>query len=195
MEQIRSFIAIELPDELKAELSRLQVKLKSGNVGGVRWVDPRSIHLTLKFLGDVSIDKVNEIAEAMGIAAQGISPFNLVVNGLGAFPDLKRVQVIWVGVGGDLDKLAQLQQGIDSSLDLLGFSPEERLFTPHLTLARLRSGVMNSERQVLGELIAKTKFQSDCAIEVDHINLMKSELTREGAIYSRVISIKLEEPH
>lgn len=191
MEIIRSFIAIELPDELKQELSRLEDRLKSGNQPPVKWVDPYSIHLTLKFLGNISIDKIGEITGAMEEAARGISPFHLEVSGLGAFPNLKRVQVVWVGLGGEISRLSQLQKRIESNLAPLGFTAESRAFTPHLTLARVRDQASPDERQRLGQSIASTGLEKSLDIRVDAVSLMKSQLTREGAIYSRIGSAEL----
>ena len=192
MEQVRSFIAVELPDQLKQELVELETKLKTGNQPWVKWVDPYSIHLTLKFLGNVAGDRFGEITKAVEEAAQGIHPFHLEVRDLGVFPSLKRVQVAWVGLRGEVDKLGQLQQRIESSLAPLGFAPESRQFTPHLTLARIRNQASLDERQRFGRLIASTKFEAADSIEVAAINLMKSQLTREGAIYSRISSVGLK---
>ena len=192
MEQVRSFIAIELPDEVKAGLVQLEAQLKLSKIPSVKWVDPYSIHLTLKFLGNIAVDRISEIAKVMKEAARGLSPFHLEVKGLGVFPNLKRVQVVWVGVGGEVDKLSQLQQRIESSLVPLGFTAESRPFTPHLTLARLRDRALPDERQRLAQLIAATKFESVYTIKVDSINLMRSQLTREGAIYSRLSAIELK---
>jgi 2'-5' RNA ligase len=194
MEQIRSFIAIELPDELKSELVRLEARLKSGGQSGVKWVDPYGIHLTLKFLGSIAVDRVEGITRAMEEAARGISPFRLEVKELGVFPNFKRVQVAWVGISGEADKLVQLQKRIESNLAPLGFAPESRPFTPHLTLARLRSQASLEERQRSGQLIADTTFEAACPIEVDAISLIRSQLTREGAIYTRINSARLEKP-
>ena len=194
MEQIRSFIAIELPDELKVGLTQLQSQLKLSKQPWVKWVDPYSIHLTLKFLGSIAVDRIGEITGAMEEAAQGIPPFHLAVKDLGVFPNLRRVQVAWVGISGAVDKLGQLQQGIESNLTRLGFAPESRSFTPHLTLARLRDRAPLDERQRFGQLIASTKFEAVYAIEVDAISLMRSQLTREGAIYSRISSVVLNKP-
>ena len=192
MEQIRSFVAIKLPDELKLALVRLQERLKSESQAAVKWVDPYSIHLTLKFLGDIRTDMVSRITAALEGAAQGISPFHLEASGTGVFPNLKRVQVVWVGVSGEVDRLSQLQQRVDSCLTSLGFISESRPFTPHITLARLRNQATPDERQKLGQLIASTSFQTAYSIEVDSFHLMRSQLTRQGAIYSRISSIKLE---
>ena len=192
MEQVRSFIAIELPDELKLKLSQLEARLKMGEQPWVKWVDPYSIHLTLKFLGSIAADRVGEITRAMEETVQGMLPFHLEVKDLGVFPNLRRVQVAWVGIRGEVDKLAQLQQRIESNLAHLGFAPESRLFTPHLTLARLRPQAALDERQRFGQLIVGTKFEAANTIEVDAISLMKSQLTREGAIYSRISSVRLK---
>jgi len=194
MEQVRSFVAIELPEELKAGLTQLQAQLKSGEQPWVKWVDPYSIHLTLKFLGNITVDRIGEITRAMEEAAQGIPPFQLTVKGLGVFPNLRRVQVAWVGISGELDKLSQLQQRIESNLARLGFAPESRPFTPHLTLARLRDQASLDERQRFGQLIADARFEAGYTIEVDTVSLMRSQLTREGAIYSRISSVGLKKP-
>jgi 2'-5' RNA ligase len=191
MEQVRTFIAIELPDELKEGLAQLQAQLKSSNPSSVKWVDPFGIHLTLKFLGNIDVARISEITQVVKAASQEISPFHLEVKGLGVFPNLRRVQVVWVGVGGELDRLRQLQQRLESNLAPLGFAAESRPFTPHLTLARLRDRALPSERERLGQLIAGTKFETVHTINVASINLMKSQLTREGAIYSRLSSVEL----
>ena len=192
MEQVRSFIAIELPEELKLGLTRLEAQLKSGEQSWVKWVDPHSIHLTLKFLGNISIDRTGEITRAMEEAAQGVSPFHLEVKDLGASPSLRRVQVAWVGIGGEIDKLNQLQKRIEANLVPLGFTPEARPFTAHLTLARLRNQASLDERQRFGQLIAGTRFEAAYTIKVEAISLMRSQLTREGAIYSRISSVRLK---
>jgi 2'-5' RNA ligase len=192
MEQVRCFIAIELPEEVKAGLKHLQAQLKSGDQPGVKWVDPYSIHLTLKFLGSVDVDRLDPITAAMGEAAQGVPPFPLKVEGLGVFPNLRRVQVVWVGVSGEVDKLARLQQRLESNLARLGFAPEGRRFTPHLTLARLRDRASLDERQEFGQLVAGTKFEPAYSFQVDAVSLMRSQLTREGAIYSRISAVELK---
>ena len=190
MEQIRSFIAIELPGDLKSLLDRLEAQLKADKQPWVKWVSPGSIHLTLKFLGSVPIDKPIEITGAIEEAARGISPIYLKVEGLGVFPNPRMVRVAWVGVSGEVEKLKRLQGHIDTRLSRLGFAPESRPFTPHLTLARLSSRASPDERSRFGQLIAGTKFAA-CPVEVDGVSLMKSRLSREGAIYSRISLTKL----
>ena len=191
MEQIRSFIAIELPEKLRKELSHLQSIVKKNTGISAKWVNPYSIHLTLKFLGNITSPRIEEIKKAMEQASQGIPPFQLKFEGMGVFPNLNRVQVIWVGLGGDVDKLSQLQQRVENDLAPLGFPPEKRAFTPHLTLARLRDPLSPDEQQKLGQLIASTRFDETKPFSVDSLHLMRSQLTPQGAIYSRTCSVEL----
>jgi 2'-5' RNA ligase len=192
MEQIRSFIAIELPQELKLALARLQEKIKSAGNAPVKWVDPGNIHVTLKFLGDVSAEITGKITSALEEAVRGTRPFNIEVSGIGVFPNMRRVQIVWVGLAGELEKLGQLQQRIETGLIPLGFKAESRSFTPHLTLARVRDYAGPDERQKLGQLIAGMSFDTKYKIDVNAIHLMRSQLTREGPIYSRISTVALK---
>lgn len=190
MEQIRSFIAIELPDELRLALSRLQHDLKTAALAA-KWVDPQGIHLTLKFLGNVRTDRIQEIIRIMEQSARGIPPFQLEAKGVGAFPNLRRPQVLWVGISGQLDQLQRLQQRIESNLVPLGFAVETRGFAAHLTLARLRHQASSEEGVRLGQLLAAAKFETAYPIMVNSVSLMRSQLTPESAIYSRLGSVAL----
>ena len=190
MEQIRSFIAIELPKELKQELAQLETQLKVDRQPWVKWVRPDSIHLTLKFLGNIAVDTTVAITRAIEASVRGIKPFHLKVKELGVFPNLKRVQVAWVGISGEIDELTRLQKCLESNLTPLGFTPESRPFTPHLTLARLSERASPDERQDFGRLIASTNFEAG-DIEVREISLMKSQLTRAEAIYTRISQVEL----
>jgi 2'-5' RNA ligase len=190
-EEIRSFIAIELPEEAKEGLSRLKKELERGEHKFVKWVDPWGIHLTLKFLGNIPSKQVTKITEAIKEAAQGISPFHLEISGLGAFPSLRQARVFWVGIDGEVDKLSRLQQNIDSALAALGFAKEERSFMPHLTLARIRQGASPPERRSFGELVDSINFEDKYPIKVEAISLMKSQLTPAGAIYTCLTEVGL----
>jgi len=191
MEIIRSFIAIELPAELKQYLTGLQAKLKADNQPRIKWVKPEGIHLTLKFLGDVETSMLEPITRAMADATAGITPFKLGVQQPGAFPSLQRVQVVWVGLGGEVDKLKQLHKNLDINLTGLGFTAEQRQFKPHLTLARLGDEASAEQRRQLGELISTTRLEAGQTIKVEGISLIKSQLTKAGAIYSRISSAEL----
>lgn len=192
VELIRSFIAIELPPAVKQELTTLEGVLKKRSPLVVRWVDPQGIHLTLKFLGDVASDRIDEINMAIDEATQGLSPFRLELQEVGAFPNLDRAQVVWVGMKGELDKLAYLQKQIESNTEQLGFPREERAFTPHLTLGRVRNYTSPDDRKKLGQILAQTPFASSQIITVESVNLMKSQLTNSGAIYTQLYASQLK---
>jgi len=191
-EEIRSFIAIELPEEVREGLARLGNELKRNEHKFVKWVNPDGLHLTLKFLGNIPSKRVTEIINAIEEVTQGVSAFHLEISGLGAFPSLRQARVFWVGIGGEVDKLSKLQQNIDSALDVLRFAKEERPFVPHLTLARLRPGASPLERRSFGELVDSTIFEDKYHIEVEAVSLMRSQLTPAGAVYTRLSAVELD---
>lgn len=190
-EEIRSFLAIELPGEAKEGLAGLTGRLKRDEHRFVKWVDPYGIHLTLKFLGNIRSRRVAEITAALEQAVQGVSPFDLEISGLGAFPGLRQARVLWVGVGGELDKLSVLQQNVDSAVAALGFAREERPFVPHLTLARVRQEASPPQRRSFGELVSSTAFDDTYHARVDTISLMRSELRPAGAVYTCLSVVEL----
>jgi 2'-5' RNA ligase len=194
MDVVRSFIAIHLPADVRAELTSLEDKLKARRHPFVKWVDPESMHLTLKFLGDVAVDSIPEIVRAMPRVAQMHSPFKLQVSGTGAFPNWQRPQVVWVGVMGELDRLNGLQKDLESALSPLGFPPESRSFSAHLTLGRLRDRVTPDDRRRFAEFAQKISFETSLSFEVNAIRLMKSQLTPTGPIYSELAVVKLGLP-
>jgi 2'-5' RNA ligase len=191
MEEIRSFIAIELPREIKLSLARLQNRLKAGGERSIKWVDPESIHLTLKFLGNITPDMTEIIVKALEEACRGLHPFSLELGGPGVFPNERRVRVVWVGLKGEVERLGQLQKCIDAILAPLGFMAEARQFTPHLTLARVREQATVDERQALGQLVINAVPEGG-NLYIDAVHLMRSQLTREGPIYTRIGSVTLK---
>lgn len=192
MGEIRAFIAIELPDEVKNELSEILYKLKPGREKAVKWVNPNGIHLTLKFLGNTPEEKIVDITQAITQASSLTYPFNLELKGLGAFPNLKSPRVVWVGIGGDIPIVANLQRQIDQSLIPLGFSPEKRDFSPHLTLGRVRDTTSKNERYELGKTIESLRIEGSSSFVVDRISLIQSTLTSSGAIYNQLATIVLD---
>jgi 2'-5' RNA ligase len=188
----RAFIAIELPPELKNELTALETQLKKHSPPVIKWVDPASIHITLKFLGDTSDALIDKLSLAMAESVVGITPFVLETRQLGAFPSIDRPKVIWVGVSGEMDKLARLRDNIEKNAEALGFKREPQSFNPHLTLGRVRDGVRPDEIQRIGKLIGETSFTALHNIDVKQINLLKSQLTSAGAIHTIIGTMKLK---
>lgn len=192
MGEIRAFIAIELPDKVKNELSEILYKLKPGREKAVKWVNPNGIHLTLKFLGNIPEERIVDITHAIAKASSFTFPFNLELKGLGAFPNLKSPRVVWVGIGGDIPVIANLQRQIDQPLIPLGFPPEKRDFSPHLTLGRVRDKTSKNERYELGKTIESLRIPRSSPFAVDRISLMQSTLTSSGAIYNQLATVVLD---
>jgi 2'-5' RNA ligase len=191
IEDVRSFIAVELPPSLKEKLGELQERMKSGRIDALKWVAPESIHITLKFLGSVSVQTLPGITGVMEEAAFGVAPFNVGVRGLGMFPDERRVRVVWAGLEGDISKLATLQKELERGLEPLGFAPENRPFTAHLTLARVREDASTLQREAIARVVRSHSFDGG-DLTVKSVSLMKSQLTRQGAIYTQLASVPLE---
>ena len=192
MSLIRVFIAIDLPAEVKSELAGLEAQLKKNSPAVVKWVDPNGIHITLKFLGETSDAGIDELLQAIQEAVQGVSPFQLEVRELGSFTASDRTQTIWVGVKGALDTLNQLQKNIEANTELLGYKREKRPYSPHLTLGRVRDTARPSESLRLGKLLSETTFSALHNVNVDAVNLMRSQLTPAGPIYTCIGQVKLK---
>lgn len=190
MEPIRAFVAIELPEPVRAVLARLQRSLKESKVASVKWVDPQGIHLTLKFLGNIDAAEVPELSGTLREAVEGIAPFYLELGEPGVFPHIRSPRVVWVGVRGETERLLALHNRVEQALVPHGFAPEKRAFSPHLTLGRVREGAQATELRRLGDSIAALKAET-VSFNVDSVNLMRSQLTREGAIYSCLASFAL----
>lgn len=190
MEKIRAFLAIELPEDVKAQLRELQQRLKVGKEEAVKWVEPEGIHLTLKFLGNITWKQVEEISRAVSPVAKEIRPFALRPEGLGAFPNLRAPRVVWVGVGGELEPLLTLQGKIDRALSPLGFEREKE-FSPHLTLGRVREKAPSRIRELLGRELGELEVPRMASFQVAGVSLMRSTLTPGGAIYRQLASFAL----
>jgi len=193
MESVRAFVAIELPSSVKSALSQLQDNLKRSEHASVKWVNTGSIHLTLKFLGNIATETIPELTKVLSEAARGITPFHLELGEMGVFPNLRAPRVVWVGLRGETATLSVLQENIESALIPLGFPPENRAFSPHLTLGRVREKASPGERRSLGQAVASSKVASTEPFPVDSLSLMRSTLTREGAVYSCLYSAALHE--
>ncbi len=152
---------------------------------GVRWARPESIHLTLKFLGNVSKDAIPTIENGMRRAVEGINPFTVQMQGAGCFPSSKRPRVLWLGLQGELEPLITVQSRLEDSLEALGLDRETRRFRPHLTLGRASGGLSGGQTQRLKETFHSIGEMGPCDLSVDGLSLMESVLGRGGAVYTR----------
>jgi 2'-5' RNA ligase len=184
---IRAFIAVNLAPVVIEEIAKVQSALQSAG-GDVRWVRMEGIHLTLKFLGDIARPQVEPILATLREALQEQPALLVHARGLGAFPNLKRPRVVWVGLIGD--GLKRLSDTIETALMPLDFPPEERDFKPHLTLGRVRT--LRGWEQVLA--VAKTHEQADFGqSRVEEVTLYQSDLRPDGAVYHQLGSIPLRQ--
>jgi 2'-5' RNA ligase len=192
VEQIRTFVAIELSQELKDSLGHLQDQLECQiPERAVRWVRPEGIHLTLRFLGDVPATRIDSIARAVEIACRGSDRFTVELIGVGCFPNLRRPRVVWVGVHEPTGTLTRLHKAVENQLAGIGFKPEGRPFRPHLTLGRVQRRVRQSDRERLGQLIAGSKVGLVGRMQATTVNVMRSDLRPSGAVYTALAQVPL----
>lgn len=192
METIRTFVAIVLPEPLLRQLAQVQRQLeKKAPPESVRWVNPEGIHLTLKFLGDTPVAKLESIRAALAAVAARSAPCTFTVGGLGCFPNARRPRVLWVGVQPVGGELAALQRAVEAAMKPLGFPPEDREFTPHLTLGRVRDRVAPADLARLGALISSTEVGTLGEVTARHFALIQSVLKPTGAEYTPLAEFSL----
>jgi 2'-5' RNA ligase len=187
---IRSFIAIDFPDETRKALEDIQKELQQCGAG-VRWVKPSSIHLTLKFLGNIHPTQVEDIALAVAQEIRDHPPITLRAAGLGAFPNLRKPRVIWIGMEGEVQRLKGIQARIENALEPLGFVREKRGFRPHLTIGRVKD---RRWLQSLVDAMATLDMKPFNSFDADEIILYKSDLRPTGAIYTKLHRMPLAAP-
>jgi 2'-5' RNA ligase len=178
---MRLFIALELPDLVKAELAAAQGRLRAGG-HPVRWADAAGVHLTLQFLGEADPGLVGPLLA--GLAAIPAAPIALRLDGLGAFPSARQPRVVWAGVAGDTAALARLHAAVTAATGPLGFPAEARPFSPHLTLGRARQDARPEQLRALGEALRAAAPPAPAAWDAGPPTLFRSELTPRGAIYT-----------
>ncbi len=180
MAKIRLFIAFSLPTPVIGYLGRISDDLgRRVPVKAVRWVRPKSIHLTLRFLGDTLENQVTEIAIEMDKIVERYAAFELQVDRLGCFPNPRRPRVIWAGIGGNTNDLQVVQGEIEAMVNMLGWEPEGRKYHPHLTLGRVK----NSAQVVQSRLLWGRELDP-MKIPASDIHLIESRLQPDGAVYT-----------
>ncbi len=185
MDAIRAFIAIELPEAILAELSQVEARLKPQMPHDtIRWVKADSIHLTLKFLGQVPSDQLDLIISSLRTAAAMHAPIPLEVKDAGCFPNIHRPRVVWVGVHESSHRLHALQRAVENAISPLGYPTEIRDFTPHLTLGRLARDVRPADQKRIGDVVQAANVGSLGKWDVKQVALIKSDLKPSGAEYA-----------
>lgn len=186
MSLLRAFIAIEIPPEIHSAIQKRTAALRSTlDASLVRWVPAGNVHLTLKFLGEVSPPNVELLARALEAEAAGGTPFELRLEGLGCFPSARRPRVVWIGVQAPAE-LERLQRGVEAAAARLGYPPEPRAFSPHLTIGRVRDHLSGGDLQAVRTALEGATVEALGTARIDALTLFKSDLRPAGAVYTRL---------
>lgn len=184
---MRLFVSIDVPAALTDAVADLQDEFADAT--GLRAVDPGQVHVTLKFLGEVPASDVDDVTEALRDAVEtaGVSPFTARFKGVGAFPSTDYIRVVWLGVEAGTDEMTRLHEAIEAAMTDRGFDPEDRAFTPHVTIARMDHG----GGKALVQQKLRTLDPEVGEMTVSEVRLTKSELDEDGPTYSTVAAIEL----
>ncbi len=180
MNTVRAFIAVEIDPQTKQKISTLVSLLKASNAG-VKWVTEDQMHFTLKFLGNIAENKIQEISNTLSIISNNFNSFAINFSKIGAFPNINYPRVIWLGIDKGVESLKILSEEIENALEKLGFQKENRKYKPHLTLGRVKSdkNILN-----LTNLIRETNFNPENNIQINKLTLFQSTINPKGAIYT-----------
>jgi len=191
MNQIRTFIALDFPlsilDSIEQQTKRLRQTL--GNEV-IRWVLTHNMHLTLKFLGNVPVSHLEFLKQMLAQATDSITQFDLQIGGIGSFPNSNRPRVLWVGIHAPA-LLSNLQKAIEEGAKRLGYEKEERPFSPHLTLGRVRQGLDGKDLQKISNALSSIQLGKIGIARVDSVHIYKSDLNSEGSVYTKLFSTPL----
>jgi 2'-5' RNA ligase len=187
----RVFIALELPPPLKRALADVRHRLPAGPARAVRWIPPDGIHLTLRFLGDTDPARVQAIASGLAAAAGQSGRFWLELGMPGTFPPAGAPRVFWIGLRGELKRLASLQGRVEGSLAASGFEPDRRPFHPHLTVGRIGARARTREALDARAAFLRLPVEPGQRFEAKTVTLWRSHLREDGAVYEELASAQL----
>jgi len=191
MSLLRTFIALEIPSQLQDAIHQQTTGLRQSTDSAVRWVATQNLHLTLKFLGDVSSTNIPFLTQMLTQEAAQHPGFSLQIGGLGSFPNSRRARVIWIGIQAPAE-LEVLQRSIESAAARLGYSAEERPFSPHLTIGRVKQNLSAVDQQKLRAALEATHVGQIGRTNITAVHLFKSDLQPTGSIYTRLFSAPLK---
>lgn len=190
MSRLRAFIAVDLPLEIRQNIQHATSNLRRDTGSLVRWVAVENMHLTLKFLGDIPSANVEALTQMIHAQADSFICFDIHLTGIGSFPGSKRPRVIYIGIQAPA-ALEAFQRQLESAARRLGYDPEERAFTPHLTIGRVRQHVRADEQQRLRRALEESTIDSLGTARVNSVHLYKSDLKPNGPIYTKLYSANL----
>lgn len=186
--EIRTFIAIELDVKIRERLKEIQDQLQQLGAD-VKWVEPENIHITLRFLGNLNSKRLKDITTGLPDFIKGTPPFLIGITGLGAFPNPQKPKVIWAGVSENNGELSHLAEKIENGINQCGVGKEDREFSSHITIGRMRS-FKNISR--LAESIPSYAISPTLEQTVNRVTLLKSTLTSDGPIYEPLLRVDLQ---
>ncbi|MCS7250295.1 MAG: RNA 2',3'-cyclic phosphodiesterase [candidate division WOR-3 bacterium] len=181
MNKIRSFIALEIPEEIKNEIYQYIENFKKDNLP-IKWVEKENLHITLVFLGEQDLNFLNKVKEILKKLSSNFKSFYINLANFGFFPNAKKPRVFWIGIKKNKELIVKMAEELNRELKKIGFKPEEREFSPHLTIGRFKA-VFNSEKYL------SLKYESKDFL-IDKITLFKSTLTPQGPIYEVIENYK-----
>ena len=192
MSLLRTFIAVEIPSHVQKKIQQETEPLRKAiGASFVRWVSIQNVHLSLKFLGDVSPASVDTLTQMLRAEADSCPEFDMQISGLGSFPSLRRPRVLFIGIQAPAE-LESLYRGIESAYTRLGYESEGRGFSPHLTIGRIKQDASASDQQKVRHALAETKIDSLSIARVNSVHLYKSDLKPTGSVYTQIFSAPLK---
>lgn len=193
MKTLRTFIAVDFPNEVIEKIASITTYFKTQlPPRSIKWVDPSKLHLTLKFMGETPIGKLDAIKSSINNVSRSYSAFRVEVVDLGMYPNTKQPRVIWLGISGE-ENLILLKKQLDRSLEAVGFKPESRAFSPHLTIGRVRRSTNKETVEVIGQSLSQFKVKTLGVVHIEKIVYYQSELTPQGPHYTILQSSPLNQ--
>ena len=189
-DQVRLFVACEVPDDVKQSIGGVIETLKSRSGSAVRWIRPEGVHVTLKFLGEVPVKKLPRIKLAIQEAVVGHAPFELEFSNIGTFGGREGLRIMWVGIAGDVLRLEALVRAVNAALAVVGFEPERRPFRPHLTLGRVRDEISTRQRAQIEVDVGKLDVPLT-SWRTSQVSLMRSRITATTVTYEVIATFPL----
>jgi 2'-5' RNA ligase len=181
--EIRSFLAFELPEEIKSIVSRVSGEMKKSPLD-VRWVNVDNIHLTVIFIGNISEDRLADMDRVVRDVCHNYGPFDISLNGAGVFSSRRNPRVLWIGLAGDIERMSHFRNTLQKNLKPFGIKAENRRFNPHLTLGRFRKGAKSGIH--LDEILLRYRTLDSPVRSIGKLVLFKSDLKPGGAVYTKL---------
>lgn len=187
---LRTFLAIELPTSVKNKIIDHIQSYRELSRSSIKWVDPENLHITLKFMGEFDRSHVTNLHDLLIDRLKGVLVFKIHIDHMGAFPNLHTPKVIWLGID-HLENLRLIFRDIEDCIVRLGYKADDRPFSPHLTIGRIRRDLSSAEIKNIGQRLSNSDTSFQAEFPVESVVFFKSELTREGPLYSKLFEVHL----